>query len=190
MNYLAHAFLSGNDPGLLVGNFVADHIRGNELADYSNEIRNGIMLHRRIDSFTDSHNGFRKAKRLFYDGFERHSGILVDIYFDHLLARDFKNYAAVPLDAFSRNVYAVYEKHRPILPAGSGRFLDYLIRNNVYQSYATEEGIGTVLNHLSHRIRHGVELDESIYLFRSKKSELETQFIAFMADLRREFGLT
>lgn len=186
VNYLAHAFLSNNDPDLLVGNFIADHIRGNRLSIYSPGIQNGIRLHREIDSFTDAHPSFRQAKRLFYDGFERHSGILVDIYFDHLLARDFNRHSHVPLDRFSRTVYEIYTNHRHLLPEGSERFLAYVIKNDIYQSYASEEGIAQVLFHLSNRIRHNVRLDESLNLFQKHKIELESNFRSVMGGLLRK----
>ena len=83
MNYLAHAFLSNNDRDLLIGNFIADHLRGNDFKDHKPEIIEGIYMHRKIDTFTDSHPNFKASKRLFYNGYERYSGILIDIYFDY-----------------------------------------------------------------------------------------------------------
>ena len=85
MNYLAHAFLSNNDSNLLIGNFIADHLRGNDFKNYSPQIIEGIHLHRKIDSFTDSHLNFKASKRLFYIGYERYSGILIDIYLISLI---------------------------------------------------------------------------------------------------------
>jgi acyl carrier protein phosphodiesterase len=186
MNYLAHALLSGNDDNLIVGNFIADHVRGNELHVFSMEIQEGIRLHRQIDTFTDAHPAFRASKRFFYRGFERHSGILVDIYFDHLLARDFDRHSPVSLPQFSDKVFEVYEKHRGVLPGSSARFLDYLVSNRIYESYASEAGIAQVLTHLSHRIRHGIKLQESMALFRENEKKLDELFQDFFADIRRQ----
>lgn len=188
MNYLAHALLSNNDPNLLVGNFIADHLRGNDFRDFPPEIIDGIYLHRRIDTFTDAHSLFKKSKRVFYNGFERYSGILTDIYFDHLLARDFEKYGAGNLADFSARVYKVYQQHSQLLPQSSSRFLDYVIGNNIYPAYATIEGIEKVLYHLSHRIKHNVKLDDSIRLFRAHEKELESNFSSFFEDARREFA--
>lgn len=176
LNYLAHALLSGKDAELLIGNFIADHVRGAQLSGFPEGIRRGIMLHRQIDSFTDQHPSFRSAKRHFYTEFERHSGILVDIYFDHLLARDFETFSATPLQKFSANAYTIYDSARPYLPESSGRFLDYLLKNDLYRSYASIDGIERVLFHLSHRIGHGVRLDKSLPVFLSNESILQTQF--------------
>jgi acyl carrier protein phosphodiesterase len=183
MNYLAHAFLSNNNEEHLVGNFIADHLRGNQFGDYSAGIIEGIHLHRKIDTFTDAHPEFKKAKRYFYNGFEKYSGVLVDIYFDHLLAKNFSTYSAISLQDFSSKVYQVYTNHQHLLPLGSSRFLEYVIKNNIYVSYADPKGIETVLYHLSQRIKHGVQLDQSILLFRQHEKELRLAFTTFFKDI-------
>lgn len=187
MNYLAHAFLSNNNKHLLVGNFIADHLRGNDFSAYPEEVIKGIYLHRKIDAFTDAHPAFKNSKRLFYDGFEKYSGILVDIYFDHLLAKDFENYSTVPLLDFSSDVYKVYSDHLHLLPKSGSGFLEYVIKNNIYTSYASQQGIETVLYHLSHRINHGVRMDQSIRLFREHENELQKNFNSLFRDAISEF---
>lgn len=188
MNYLAHAFLSNNDTDLLIGNFIADHLRGNNLSVYPDRVVEGIKLHRQIDSFTDSHPEFKKAKRLFYNGFEKHSGILVDIYFDHLLAKNFMDYSNVSLNDFSQRVYEIYHSHTNLLPEGSQRFLQYVIKNNIYSNYSTIVGIERVLYHLSHRIKHGVQLNDSVNLFDSNETEMNMCFTVFFKEALSEFG--
>lgn len=187
MNYLAHSFLSDNKPGLIVGNFIADHLHGNHFEDYSPEIIEGIKLHRSIDSFTDSHPKFLESKRFFYKGFEKYSGILIDIFFDHLLARNFDYYSPTPLKLYSENIYQVYKSHSHVLPKSSSNFLSYVLENNIYEAYGTEKGIETVLFHLSHRIKHGVWLNESLHLFKEHEERLEENFQTFFTDIRREF---
>jgi acyl carrier protein phosphodiesterase len=189
MNYLAHAFLSNNDKDLLVGNFIADHLRGNDFSAFSPEIIKGIQLHRSIDAFTDVHPYFKKSKRLFYNGFEKHSGILVDIYFDHLLAKNFSKHSFIPLADFSKEVYEVYTDHQHLLPKSSSGFLDYVIKNNIYSAYADINGIERVLYHLSHRIKHNVELEKSIILFKEHETELSTNFDNFFKDALVEFSV-
>jgi acyl carrier protein phosphodiesterase len=182
MNYLAHALLSGNDHDLLVGNFIADHVRNSEMAQLPAGVIEGIMMHRRIDAFTDAHPAFRAAKRYFYKDFEKYSGILVDIYFDHLLAVRFPEYSKVPLNDFARSVYVIYDAHRALLPAGSARFLDYVRNNNIYHAYADRDGIQRVLMHLSSRIRHDVRLDRSFPAFEAHEEGLQTLFSSCFSD--------
>lgn len=188
MNYLAHALLSGNNPDLLVGNFIADHIRGNNLSFYPKQVIEGIFLHRKIDTYTDAHPLFKESKRLFYKDFEKHSGILIDIYFDHFLAKNFERYSEISLDTFSEHVYTVYSAHRSILPADSSRFLEYVIKNNVYKEYAKLSGIEVVLYHLSQRIKHGVRLDESLSVFKEHEPRLQKNFDIFFKDIQEEFS--
>lgn len=189
MNYLAHAFLSKNDKDLLIGNFIADHLRGNDFTAYPAEVVAGIRLHREIDAFTDAHPEFKKSKRVFYNGFERYSGILVDIYFDYFLAKDFTKYADIPLETFSGKVYKIYTAHKSILPTSSSGFLDYVITNNIYTAYATLPGIQKVLYHLSHRIKHNVRLDASVAIFKENEKILQANFDLFFRDVLKAFPL-
>lgn len=188
MNYLAHAFLSNNDKDLLIGNFIADHLRGNDFKAYPEKVIEGILLHRRIDTFTDAHPEFKKCKRFFYDGFEKYSGVLVDIYFDHFLAKNFEEHSEIGLFDFSKNVYKVYTDHQHLIPQGSSRFLEYVIQNNTYYSYADINGIERILNHLSHRIKHRSQLDDSVKLFKHNETELKTSFDLFFKELLIEFS--
>ncbi len=187
MNYLAHAFLSNNDRDLLIGNFIADHLRGNDFKDHKPKIIEGIYMHRKIDTFTDSHPNFKASKRLFYNGYERYSGILIDIYFDHLLAKNFSNYSSEPLKEFCDKVYKVYTQNQNLLPKSSANFLDYVLKNNIYYEYSSLEGIERVLFHLSHRIKHEVMLNESVVLFKENERALEENFSVFFNDALKEF---
>ena len=189
MNYLAHAFLSHHQEGLLVGNFIADHIRGNKLLDYPEEIQQGIRLHRAIDHYTDTHEEFKKCKRLFYDGFEKYSGILVDIYFDYFLASGFEIHSEMALPDFSESVYKVYKKHVNLLPENSNRFLNYVLQNNIYNAYAHMGGIEKVLSHLSHRINHGTKLQQSLSIMQTHETEIQERFNRFFHDIKHEFAL-
>lgn len=182
MNYLAHAFLSKNDKDLLIGNFIADHIRGNNFAAYPEKVIDGIRLHREIDTFTDAHSEFKKSKRIFYHGFEKYSGILVDIYFDYFLAKDFPKYSGLSLESFSDGVYKIYSEHEHILPKSSSGFLEYVIKNNIYTSYSNLQDIEKVLFHLSHRIKHNVRLDDSIAIFKANEPELQSNFDLFFSE--------
>jgi acyl carrier protein phosphodiesterase len=176
VNYLAHAYFSNGDENLLLGNFMADHIRGNHFEHLSEEIKQGIHLHRAIDSFTDEHAAFKKSKRVFYDGYERYSGILVDIYFDHFLASNFASYSGTPLVEFTSKVYTVYQNNRHVLPETGNGFLNYVIQNDIYNAYAKIEGIERVLYHLSRRIGHNIMLDGSVTIYKQNEALLHEQF--------------
>lgn len=187
MNYLAHSFLSNNNTDLIIGNFIADHIHGNNFENLSPGIIEGIKLHRKIDAFTDSHQKFKESKRFFYSGFEKYSGILVDIYFDHLLAKNYNNHTTVPLQEYCDNVYSIYSQNKNILPKSSQAFLNYVLQNNIYHAYSTTQGIEQVLFHLSHRINHPVKLHHSMDLFNQNIEQLQNNFELFFKDAVKEF---
>ncbi|MDB6054042.1 MAG: hypothetical protein JWN25_1565 [Verrucomicrobiales bacterium] len=187
MNYLAHAFLSNQNAAHLVGNFMADHWRGNNFQNLPMEVVEGIRLHRKIDSFTDSHREFKKSKRVFYSGFEKYSGILVDIYFDHLLARQFLRYSSTSLEVFSEKAYSIYLEHREILPESGAEFLDHVVMNNLYEAYAKLENVELALKRLSLRTKHGVQLENSLRLFTEKETELVRNFEVFFEEAMQLF---
>ncbi len=186
MNYLAHAFLSFNNEPITVGNFIADHIKLADAGHLPPEIKHGVLLHRRIDYFTDTHPLFIKSKRNFYDGFERYSGVLVDIYYDYLLAKNFDKFSEVKLDVFTENIYSVLQNNTQHLPETSKGFLNYVLQNNTFYEYSKIEGIELVLKHLSYRINHGIFLNESVPLFLQYEKSIEEDFLDFFEDLIKD----
>lgn len=186
MNYLAHALLSFNNEPIIVGNFIADHIRLAETEHLPGLIRKGVIIHRKIDTFTDSHPLFIKSKRHFYNGFERYSGVLTDIYYDYLLAKNFRHFAEAELKDFTRHIYSVLDNHHEFLPETSKGFLKYVKQNDTFFEYSKLEGIELVLKHLAYRINHGVQLNESINLFKENEDKIESDFLEFMKDLVEE----
>ena len=183
MNYLAHSVLSFGEENLIVGNFIADHIRKPEFEKLDKEIQKGVILHRKIDYFTDTHPLFTKSKRYFYEEFERYSGVLIDIYYDHILAENFKKYSKVHLNDFVKNIYSTLDNNLQHLPESSQHFLTYAKKHNTFFEYSKIEGIELVLKHLSFRINHGVELSASIECFISNKKKVEEDFFEFMEEL-------
>lgn len=187
MNYLAHALLSANNEALLIGNFIADHLRGNKFDNLPPTVIEGVKMHREIDAFTDTHELFKKSKRIFYPKYEKYSGVLIDIYFDHLLAKNFLELADIRLNTFAQKVYGMYNNNKAILPKSSERFLNYVINNNIYEAYAEKDGITTVLGHLSQRINHGVQLQNSMEDFLEHEKILEDNFKLFFEEARQKF---
>lgn len=186
MNYLAHALLSFNNESIIVGNFIADHIKMADAEKLPALIKKGVVIHRKIDFYTDTHPLFIKSKRFFYDGFERYSGVLLDIYYDYLLAKNFNQFSDTGLRDFTTNIYSVLDNNRHHLPQSSIGFLNYVQDNDTFFEYSKLEGIELVLKHLSYRINHGVLLNESLPLFVDNQEKIETDFLNFMNDLIQE----
>jgi acyl carrier protein phosphodiesterase len=154
MNFLAHVFLSGDDEALLVGNFIADFVKGRRKDDYPERIRQGIELHRRIDDFTDHHPIPAASRRRLQPAQGKYAGVVVDLFYDHFLARHFMEYSTVPLDIYSMQVYRVVQSYADWLPEGVRAFLPYMIENNWLLNYASMQGIGRTLGGLSRRVAY------------------------------------
>jgi acyl carrier protein phosphodiesterase len=141
MNYLAHIYLSGEDEKTLVGNFIGDYIKGKKIENYSKDIQKGILLHRHIDTFTDSHFKFLEAKKLFRAEFGLYSGIMIDFFFDHFLASNWNLYSTLTLRNFSKRTHAILLSNFLNLPTRVQGFLPFLIQNRRLESYASVDGI-------------------------------------------------
>src|SRR5688572_7860936 len=106
MNYLAHLYLSGNDQQRMIGNFIADHVKGKAIHDFPEGIRDGIFLHRQIDQFTDSHPVVTESKIRLRGTFHKYAPVIVDVFYDHFLARDWTQYHHQSLEVFAEECYA------------------------------------------------------------------------------------
>ena len=151
MNYLAHSFLSGDDEELLVGNFIADSVRGSQLQLFPERIAQGIILHRQIDTFTDTHPVVQQSKERLRLGYKKYAGVIADIYYDHFLAVNFNQYSPENLTDFSQRVYALVNRYAAILPEKVKYFLPYMEKQNWLLNYAQVEGIRRSLTGLSRR---------------------------------------
>lgn len=183
LNYLAHSVLSFGNNELIVGNFIADSMHGNNFSGLPAGIVRGIMLHRKIDSFTDAHPVYRSSKHRFRKDFDKYSGVLMDIIYDHFLAKNFDRYSPVPLQDYATGIYKVLQDNFDFLPENAKRFYGYMTERNILFHYSTLEGIETVLTHLSHRIRHRYELQLAMPILEREYEEIETEFGVFFEEL-------
>jgi acyl carrier protein phosphodiesterase len=180
VNFLAHIYLSGNDPELLVGNFIADHVKGNRKDLFPEGIRRGIELHRAIDYFTDTHPVTASSRRLLRDRHSKYSGVVVDLFYDHFLAAGFADYSDVPLPDFAQRSYEIIGTYQEWLPETVRGFLPYMVERDWLSNYATVEGIGRTLTGLSRRVRFPNIMHEAV-------DDLKVHYPALEADFRRFF---
>ena len=165
MNYLAHIYLSRDHELITIGNFMADHIKGNKYKTYSVDLQKGILLHRQIDSYTDAHEIVRKSKRRLDDSYGLYRGVIIDIFYDHFLAKNWKEYSELSLASYTQNFYANLTRNFEILPDKIKYMSKYLIRDDWLLSYAKLEGIQKVLEGMNRRT-----MDRSAYGFGHKGS--------------------
>ena len=183
MNYLAHLYLSGESEKRLVGNFIGDYVKGNKYKNYPNEISEGIILHRQIDSFTDAHDSHRIARDLFRDDFGLYSGIVVDFIYDHFLAKKWTNYSSVTLRTFAKKAHAILLSHFTLLPSRVQGFLPFLIQNKRLESYASVDGIIHSLRIMSNYSTVPKKSEEAKVILTENYQLLDNNFSEFMADM-------
>ena len=185
MNFLAHIYLSGDDEELMIGNFIADFVKGNKKNDYPDRIKTGIELHRRIDDFTDHHPYTTLSKDRLRPKYGKYAGVIVDIYYDHFLARNFREYSPDELKSYSENTYRILNKHWDVLPEGVHYFLPFMIERNWLLNYASLEGIERALTGLSKRVSFENKMDESVRDLEEKYADFENDFRLFFPELRK-----
>lgn len=184
MNYLAHVFLSGANEELLVGNFIADSVKGNQRHLFSPGINQGIALHRQIDTFTDSHSIVEASKKRLRPDYRKYAGVITDIFYDHFLAIHFNKYTTVSLPEFSQQVYKTVLQHEAILPEKVHYFLPYMMRDNWLLNYQNLEGIKRSLTGMSRRTTFISNMETATVELEKNYAFYETEFLTFFPELQ------
>jgi acyl carrier protein phosphodiesterase len=184
MNFLAHLYLSGNQPKVMVGNFIGDFVKGRNLASrYEPLVTAGIELHRGIDHFTDTHKIVQQSKKRLAGKYGHYSGVIVDVFFDHFLSNRWSEYSKDPIDDFSQNAYRIIQDNDPILPSDVKIFLPYMIRQNWLVAYGTFDGLLQALTGIGRRT-YISNMPDSINDLKEKYESFNEDFAAFFPQLK------
>lgn len=151
VNFLAHFYLAGSNTGLLLGNFLADAVKGKKYLEYAPEIQQGILMHRFIDHFTDTHAVTEQTKVRLRPRFHHYAPVVVDVFFDHFLAKDWRRFSDVPLEQFAEKVYGTLGEHSEVFPEKSKHILKYMRMHDWLSAYASVEGIAGVMQGMARR---------------------------------------
>lgn len=185
MNFLAHLSLSGDNPRIMVGNFIGDFVKGRKpLESFDADIVHGIGLHRAIDSFTDTHPVVLQSKRRLQPEYRHYAGVIVDVFYDHYLARNWSDYYDGKLMDFARHCYATLEEHYPILPDRVREMLPYMKRGNWLVGYGETEGINQALTGMSRRTRYASGMDHAVHALREHYAAFAAEFAMFYPELQ------
>lgn len=184
MNFLAHAYLSFGDREVLVGNLISDFVKGKTQYDYIEGIKKGIVLHRRIDEFTDTHPAVKQAKEYFRPSYRLYSGPIIDILFDHLLARDSNHFSSESLGEFAGNVYHTLDEYASHLPLRFLPVFTYMQSENWLFNYQYVEGISKSIRGLVRRSSYLSDSETAIALFLHHYHELEKCYRQFFEDVK------
>ncbi|GAB4281558.1 MAG: acyl carrier protein phosphodiesterase [Marinilabiliales bacterium] len=188
MNFLAHAYLSGNNDDIRFGNMIGDFIKGNRHEKFSSDVQKGILMHRDIDSFTDSHPIIAETRKLFYEKYHKYAGIILDIIWDHFLASNWEKHSEKSLYAFSRHTYLVLVKNYSLIPSRVILFLSYMIVNDWLTSYKDIEFIKRTFNRMPYRTSLPPEGKFAIRVLKNNYEYLGEQFDILIKDLKEYIG--
>lgn len=185
MNFLAHIYLSGNNDMLKIGNFMADSIRGHHYLDYPDDIRKGILLHRYIDTFTDAHPIYRKSKHRLHEKYGHYSGVIMDIVYDHYLAKNWSKYSNEKLEDYATNFYKLLQDNCEILTDKIQKMMPSMIARNWLVSYASLDGLEMILFQMDYRTKHRVHMQEAIVEVKQFYTEFEEEFTLYFDELEQ-----
>jgi len=184
MNHLAHVLLSGTNADARLGAMLGDFWHGAPDPTWPPLVRAGVLLHRKIDVYTDSHPVVTEAKRLFEPPLRRFAGILTDVYFDHVLARRWTQYADESLAELSAGTLAQLEANAAWLPPGLTRFAHYMRAHGLFGAYAERATIEHVLAGIGARLRHANPLHEAGPMVWEHAATLDAAFATFLPQLK------
>lgn len=183
MNYLAHLHLGGQRPGQLLGSLYGDFVKGRLQGQFAPDIEGAIQLHRSIDVFTDRHPLVDVALSRFSLTRRRYAGIVLDVFFDHCLARDWALYADRPLALFTSDVYRVLSSERQ-LPERLAKIAPHMVANDWLGSYQEFEVLEQVLRGISRRLTRPEELAAAMQELRRLYEPLSEDFRLFYPQLQ------
>jgi acyl carrier protein phosphodiesterase len=184
LNFLAHALLAEDAPALIVGGVVGDWIKGHLPAGLPDDLARGVALHRAIDHYAESHPAFCRSRSRVSPARRRYAGVLVDVFYDHLLARDWVAIHPQPLHEYCATVYGLIEVRLPDLPADSHLALKLMAKEDWLMSYAQIEGIADVLARMSRRARQPNPLVHGELEFLADVEGFTGDFYAWLDDTR------
>jgi acyl carrier protein phosphodiesterase len=183
MNYLAHFHLSNKDTDLIIGNYIADDVKGKEYLKYALPIQNGILLHRKIDAFTDTHQVVTRSKDTIRHHQNKYTPVVMDVFYDYFLANSWEKYDNEGLLNFTQDIYSVLFKNINQLPLKSQGRLPFMANSNWLYNYGKIEGIQKSLTGLSHRTNYTNNMDQAHLILKEHEESLQHDFEEFYPQL-------
>lgn len=183
MNFLAHIYLSNNDIDLQIGNFIGDHVKGKNYLSLPKSIAEGVIIHRKIDTFTDSHPVFRHSKRIFQPEFGLYSGVIVDMVYDHFLAKNWNKFHEQNLYGFTQIFYNQLNTRLSILPERTQNIAPTMISENWLYSYQSIEGIAKILEQMDKRTGNLSKMRFAHLTLTQNYQQLEYDFFEFIVQV-------
>ncbi len=184
MNFLAHIYLSGDSREILIGNFIGDYVKGKNISGFPQEVRQGIMLHRKIDSFTDNHVITRSSRKIITEKYGLYAGIVVDIYYDHFLSVNWQKYSEIPLREYIYDRYRLLDSGFSFFPEGVRSWFPYFIKSNWLETYTSFNGLNLVFKRMSYRTSLPDHAEYAVSQLRQNYDVLKGNFTDFFNEIR------
>lgn len=185
MNFLAHIFLSGSQADVMAGNFMADSVKGNRAEVlFSEGIREGIRMHRAIDTFTDGHPVVGRSKERLRKQFGKYAPVVADVYYDHFLAVEWNAFSAQSLRSYVNSVYIQLKEYYSLFPARTQRFYDYMLQYDILFAYQGIEGIDRAMRGMARRARFESGMERAAGELRAHYAEYRAEFMSFFPQLQ------
>ena len=185
MNFLGHLLVSGNEPLTIVGNFMADAVKGRDLSGFPQGVQTGIRMHRRIDSFTDNHPLTLAGRERLRAHCGKFAGVALDIFYDHTIARHWGGLHPEPLAGFSHRMYRLLQHHAGLMPPRTQHMLGHMVRHDWLSSYATLPGIARALEGLAARVPGGTVLRGADSVLEAHLEAFDSECLQFLPALRK-----
>ncbi len=184
MNFLAHLLLSKTDEQIMVGNFIGDFVKGSKLDSYEPKIQHGIRLHRAIDNFTDQHPIVLKSKKRLRARFRHYAPVIVDVFYDHFIAKDWETYSSETLHQFTQKFYKTMKQYASIIPQAASNMLYYMSKQDWLFNYQFLDGIDRALTGMSKRTRFDSKMETAIDALNDHYAEFQNEFNQFFPELQ------
>ena len=183
MNYLAHLYLADLTNDSLVGHLLGDFVKGAAISGYDRGIQDAIRFHRKVDSFSDAHRFTRASRRRIAPPWRRFAGIMVDVCYDHFLARSWHRFSDETLTAFVQRVYADLQSHRGCLPEAAEHVLARMVSYDWLGSYQDIHMVGVALDRIAVRLSRGERFLGAINDIQANYKALQDDFLSFFPEL-------
>ncbi len=188
MNYLAHLYLSGDNEHLMLGNFIADHIKGNKISRFSIDVKKGIELHRKIDFYTDHNPHFMQTRERLHTNYHKYAGVIADILYDHFLASNWKSYSSQNLSDYVSYSYGILMRNYSILPSTTKKLLPFFIMQNWLVNYKSFDGLQRVFELMARRAKFKSNMKNVVDEFKVDYELYKEEFLLFFPEMQ-EFVL-
>ena len=183
MNFLAHIYLSGDNDLIKIGNFMADGIRGKHFENYPLDVQKGIILHRAIDTFTDAHPIFRQSTKKLHEKYHHYSGVIVDVLYDHFLAKNWTKYSDEKLEDFVGRFYQSLHYNYEMLSERTKGLMPIMMKENWLVKYQTVKGIEHILTQMDGRTKNQSKMRFATNELLEFYLEFEDEFTNFFQEL-------